>query len=222
MIKLANKDERTEIKNTVINLTQYFTKNYSDIIDFKPQVNMNALLNSIYFRTCDTKDIMIPTTDFTSNNSTITVPNYGYIEDNKLNKYIKYLKYLQNYFGEQTLNFNFSLKLPTPIVLRDDNKFYPLLAEFDSGWFQFEGIQNKTFIHVFLELDDNNEIKVSAFGHYLFNCEYSDNLIYKKCVNDYLKKLLPYAGVRFDKVIKKDNKMFIKVIKEEDYNENSM
>lgn len=51
MIKLANKDERTEIKNTVINLTQQFTKNYSDIIDFKPQVNMNALLNSIYFKT---------------------------------------------------------------------------------------------------------------------------------------------------------------------------
>lgn len=34
MIKLASKEERTEIKNTVINLTQYFTKNYSDIIDF--------------------------------------------------------------------------------------------------------------------------------------------------------------------------------------------
>lgn len=219
MIKLANKDERTEIKNTVINLTQYFTKNYSDIIDFKPQVNMNALLNSIYFRTRDTEYTMIPTTDFTSNNSTITVPNYGYIEDNRLNKYIKYL---QNYFGEQSLNFDFSLKLPNPIVLRDDNKFYPLLAEFDSGWFQFEGIQNKTFIHVFLELDDNNEIKVSAFGHYLFNCEYSDNLIYKKCVNDYLKKLLPYAGVRFNKVIKENDEMFIKVIKEEDYNENSM
>ena len=120
------------------------------------------------------------------------------------------------------MNFDFSLKLPTTIVLEDDNKFYPLLAGFDSGWFQFEGIQNKTFIHVFLELDDNNKIKVSAFGHYLFNCEYSDNLIYKKCVNDYLKKLLPYAGVRFDKVIKENDEMFIKVIKEEDYNENSM
>lgn len=213
MIKLASKEERAEIKDTVINLTQYFTKNYSDIIDFKPCVNMNALLNSIYFRTRDTEDTMISTTDFTSKDSTITVSNNGYIEDDKLNKYIKYL---ENYFGEQSLNFDFSLKLPTPIVLKDDNKFYPLLAEFDNGWFQFEGIQNKTFIRVFLELEDNNEIKVSAFGHYLFNCEYGDNLIYKKCVNDYLKKLLPYAGVRFDKVIKKDDKMFIKVIKEEE------
>lgn len=213
MIKLASKEERVEIKNTVINLTQYFTKNYSDIIDFKPHVNMNALLNSIYFRTHDTEDVMIPTADFTSNDSTITVPNYGYIEDDRLNKYIKYL---ENYFGEQSLNFDFSLKLPTPIVLKDDNKFYPLLAEFDNGWFQFEGIQNKTFIHVFLELDDNNKIKVSAFGHYLFNCEYDDNMVYKKCVNDYLKKLLPYAEVKFGKVIKKEGKTFIKVIKEKD------
>lgn len=213
MIKLASKEERAEIKNTVINLTQYYTKNYSDIIDFKPQVNMNALLNSIYFRTRDTEDTMIPTTDFTSNDSTITVSNNGYIEDDRLNKYIKYLK---NYFGYQSLNFNFSLKLPTPIVLKDDNKFYPLLAEFDNGWFQFEGIQNKTFINVFLELKDNDEIKVSVFGHCLFNCMYTDNLIYKKLVNKYLKTLLPYAGVRFDKVIKKDDNMYIKVIKEED------
>lgn len=137
MIKLASKEERVEIKNTVINLTQYFTENYSDTIDFKPHVNMNALLNSIYFRTHDIEDIMIPTTDFTSNDSTITVPNYGYIEDDRLNKYIKYL---ENYFGEQPLSFDFSLKLPTPIVLKDDNKFYPLLAVFNNGWFQFEGI----------------------------------------------------------------------------------
>lgn len=213
MIKLASKEERTEIKDTVINLTQYFIKNYSDIIDFKPQVNINALLNSIYFRTRDTEDIMIPTTDFTSNGSTITVSNNGYIEDDRLNKYIKYLK---NYFGDQSLNFDFSMKLPTPIVLKDDDKFYPLLAEFDNGWFQFEGIQNKTFINVFLELKDNDEILVSVFGHYLFNCMYNDNLIYKKLVNKYLKTLLPYAGVRFDKVINKDDNMYIKVIKEDE------
>ena len=213
MIKLASKKERNVIRDTVINLTQYFTKNYSDIIDFKPHVNMNALLNSIYFRTRDTEDIMIPTTDFTSNGSTITVSNNGYIEDDRLNKYIKYLK---NYFGDQSLNFDFSMKLPTPIVLKDDDKFYPLLAEFDNGWFQFEGIQNKTFINVFLELKDNDEILVSVFGHYLFNCMYNDNLIYKKLVNKYLKTLLPYAGVRFDKVIKKDDNMYIKVIKEDE------
>lgn len=213
MIKLASKKERNVIRDTVINITQHFTKNYSDIIDFKPCVNMNALLNSIYFRTRDTEDIMIPTTDFTSNGSTITVSNNGYIEDDRLNKYIKYLK---NYFGDQLLNFDFSMKLPTPIVLKDDDKFYPLLAEFDNGWFQFEGIQNKTFINVFLELKDNDEILVSVFGHYLFNCMYNDNLIYKKLVNKYLKTLLPYAGVRFDKVINKDDNMYIKVIKEDE------
>lgn len=217
MIKLASKEERNEIRDTVINITQHFTKNYSDIIDFKPCVNMNALLNSIYFRTRDTEDTMIPTTDFTSDDSDISVQNDGYFKDARLNRYIKEL---QNYFGtEQHLDFDFSLKLPTRIVLEDDNKFYPLLAEFNDGWFQFYGVQNKTFINVYLELEDNNKVKVSAYGHSLFDCMYDDNSTYSEVVKKYLERLLPYAGVRFDKVIKKEDEVFIKVVKEEDYSE---